>query len=150
MRKLVLAACAAFVFTTHSANAQSLQDQQMCAAQAQKVENEVRDNDSMDDSISATHISRSLSHESYYNPNLNVCFVLMSENSYNYTNFIDDQYKRLQDAFGKHIYGVYEISSTKGTSQYIVDQCWVNVTGQRQECHSKDEFTSLITPYFHK
>lgn len=37
MRKLVLAACAAFVFTTHSANAQSLQDQQMCAAQALKI-----------------------------------------------------------------------------------------------------------------
>lgn len=126
---LCLACGVAAALLPNSARAQSLQDQQMCAAQANKVDEEA-----------AKELAGSQSflvdHQSYYNAKLGTCLVLIVQR---FRSPIADAYT-LQDAFGGHVF------ARKGP----LGECWVNFTGQKQTCNSEDEFLSLITPYFHK
>jgi hypothetical protein len=156
MKKLVLAACAAFALAAHSANAQSLQDQQMCAAQAQKIFGPIWENYNQQASVYLQNTDRQgavggpPTEQSYYNDKLGVCLLLLAVQPVVQVDGPGIINITLSDAFGGRTYGSYYWSNPEHKGHVPPPECSVNFTGQKQTCNSEDEFTSLITPYFHK
>jgi hypothetical protein len=132
----VLMALAAISSTPHTAPAQTLQEQQVCATKAKKY------------FLEQAGQAVSADYESHYNTKLRKCLVLI--HLVKVTGPFTSIIRQVSDVFERHIYGDYLWQSQSGKKYWEVEPITCEVTptlALRRRCRSREEFDAMISDF---
>jgi hypothetical protein len=122
--------------------AATLEQQEKCAKQAEKIANNTPESIKL---LLGASKQLPVGSSNHYNVQLNRCFVEIDIDDYPSTS------RQLSDAFEGVVYGSFSWHVVEGKKYWEVppSECWVNdASGKKQQCKSNEEFDALLKPYF--